>query len=72
MSELREKESGPAESVPSPHYQGTHYHGSAYGMTASHKGYLRPVGEWNTARVVCKCRQQLCAFLAALQDTLAG
>jgi hypothetical protein len=23
------------------------YHGSAYGMTAAHRGYLRPVGEWN-------------------------
>jgi hypothetical protein len=23
------------------------YHGSAYGMVAAHRGYLRPVGEWN-------------------------
>ena len=23
------------------------YHGSAYGMTAAHRGYLRPVGQWN-------------------------
>ena len=23
------------------------YHGSAYGMTAAHRGYLRPTGEWN-------------------------
>ena len=23
------------------------YHGSAYGMAAAHRGYLRPVGEWN-------------------------
>jgi len=23
------------------------YHGSAYGMVASHRGYQRPVGEWN-------------------------
>jgi hypothetical protein len=23
------------------------YHGSAYGITAAHRGYLRPVGEWN-------------------------
>ncbi|WP_372805764.1 DUF1080 domain-containing protein [Pontiella sp.] len=23
------------------------FHGSAYGMAAAHRGYLRPVGEWN-------------------------
>jgi hypothetical protein len=27
------------------------YHGSAYGMTAAHRGYLRPVGEWNYQEV---------------------
>lgn len=27
------------------------YHGSAYGMTAAHRGYLRPVGEWNFQEV---------------------
>lgn len=27
------------------------YHGSAYGMVAAHRGYLRPVGEWNFQRV---------------------
>lgn len=30
------------------------YHGSAYGMTASHRGYLRPIGEWNYQKVVVK------------------
>ena len=23
------------------------YHGSAYGMSAAHRGFLRPIGEWN-------------------------
>lgn len=27
------------------------YHGSAYGMVAPHRGFLRPVGEWNFQRV---------------------
>jgi hypothetical protein len=27
------------------------YHGSAYGMAAAHRGYLRPVGEWNFQEV---------------------
>ncbi|MCS6850929.1 MAG: DUF1080 domain-containing protein [Gemmataceae bacterium] len=27
------------------------FHGSAYGMVASHRGYLRPVGEWNFQEV---------------------
>lgn len=27
------------------------YHGSAYGMSAAHRGYLRPQGEWNFQRV---------------------
>lgn len=27
------------------------YHGSAYGMAAAHRGYLRPVGEWNYQEV---------------------
>lgn len=27
------------------------YNGSAYGMTACHQGYLRPVGEWNYEEV---------------------
>lgn len=30
------------------------YHGSAYGMTASHRGYQRPVGEWNFQEVTVK------------------
>ncbi len=27
------------------------YHGSAYGMAAAHRGYLRPLGEWNFQQV---------------------
>jgi hypothetical protein len=27
------------------------YHGSAYGMVAAHRGYLRPVGQWNYEEV---------------------
>lgn len=27
------------------------YHGSAYGMAPAHRGYLRPVGEWNYQEV---------------------
>lgn len=27
------------------------YHGSAYGMVAAHRGYQRPVGQWNFQRV---------------------
>jgi len=30
------------------------YHGSAYGMIASHRGYLRPVGEWNYQEVTVR------------------
>lgn len=30
------------------------YHGSAYGMAAAHRGYLRPVGEWNFQEVTVK------------------
>ncbi|MFO0952204.1 MAG: DUF1080 domain-containing protein [Isosphaeraceae bacterium] len=30
------------------------YHGSAYGMAASKRGYLRPVGEWNFQEVTVK------------------
>ncbi len=30
------------------------YNGSAYGMTASHRGYLRPVGEWNFMELTAK------------------
>jgi hypothetical protein len=29
-------------------------HGSAYGLVASHKGYLRPVGQWNFEEVTVK------------------
>jgi hypothetical protein len=30
------------------------YHGSAYGMVPAHKGYLRPVGDWNFQEVTVK------------------
>ncbi len=30
------------------------YHGSSYGMAAAHRGYLRPVGEWNFQEVTVK------------------
>jgi hypothetical protein len=30
------------------------YHGSAYGMVAAHRGYQRPVGEWNHQIVTVK------------------
>ena len=30
------------------------YHGSAYGITPAHRGYLRPVGEWNYQEVTVK------------------
>lgn len=30
------------------------YHGSAYGMSAAHRGFQRPVGEWNYQEVTVK------------------
>ena len=30
------------------------YHGSAYGMVPAHRGYQRPVGEWNYQEVTVK------------------
>lgn len=30
------------------------YHGSAYGLQAAHRGYLRPVGEWNYQQVTMR------------------
>ena len=30
------------------------YHGSAYGMVAAHRGFLRPVGQWNFQEVTVK------------------
>ncbi len=30
------------------------YHGSAYGMAAAHRGYQRPIGEWNYQEVTVK------------------
>ena len=32
------------------------YHGSIYGMVPAHRGYLRPVGEWNYQEVTVKGR----------------
>jgi hypothetical protein len=29
-------------------------HGSAYGMVAAHRGYQRPIGEWNYQEVTVK------------------
>ena len=33
---------------------------SAYGMVAAHRGYLRPVGEWNFAEVTVKGPTLVC------------
>jgi hypothetical protein len=30
------------------------FHGSVYGMVAAHKGFLRPVGDWNYQEVTVK------------------
>jgi hypothetical protein len=30
------------------------YHGSAYGLKAAHRGYQRPVGEWNYQQVTMR------------------
>ena len=30
------------------------YHGSAYGMVAAHRGYQRPLGEWNYQQVTVR------------------
>ncbi len=30
------------------------YHGSVYGVAPAHRGYLRPVGEWNFQEVECR------------------
>ncbi|HMO34812.1 MAG TPA: DUF1080 domain-containing protein, partial [Gemmatales bacterium] len=41
----------------SPKYQKLdprQYNGSAYGMAASHRGYLRPAGEWNYEEITVK------------------
>ncbi len=41
----------------SPHYaqlDPRQYHGSSYGIAAAHRGYLRPVGEWNYQEVTVK------------------
>ncbi len=29
------------------------YHGSVYGVSAAHRGYQRPIGEWNFQEVIC-------------------
>ncbi|MCP5520738.1 MAG: DUF1080 domain-containing protein [Verrucomicrobiales bacterium] len=36
------------------HLDPRQYHGSAYGMVAAHRGFLRPVGEWNYQEVTVK------------------
>jgi hypothetical protein len=36
------------------HLDPRQYHGSAYGMVAAHRGYLRPVGQWNYQEVTVK------------------
>ena len=30
------------------------YHGSIYGVVAAKKGFLKPVGEWNSEEITCK------------------
>lgn len=40
-----------------PQYATLHdyqYHGSAYGLAPAHRGYLRPVGEWNHEQVTVR------------------
>jgi len=47
------------------------YHGSAYGMVASHRGYQRPVGDWNFEEVTVdgsKIRVELNGFLILNAD----
>ncbi|MDP6058212.1 MAG: DUF1080 domain-containing protein, partial [Pirellulaceae bacterium] len=53
------------------------YHGSAYGMVAAHRGFLRPIGQWNfqevtvkgsTIRVELNGTQILNADLAAVKE----
>ncbi|MFP6763995.1 MAG: DUF1080 domain-containing protein [Planctomycetaceae bacterium] len=57
------------------------YHGSAYGMVASHRGYQRPVGEWNyqevtvqgsTIKVELNGSMILNADLAAVKEFMGG
>ncbi len=33
------------------------YHGSIYGVVPAKRGFLKPVGEWNSEEVICKGRQ---------------
>lgn len=43
-----------------PQYKDLHdwqVHGSIYGVVPAHRGYLRPVGEWNTERIVARGSQ---------------
>ncbi len=56
-------------------------HGSAYGMVAAHRGFLRPVGEWNyqevtvrgsTIRVVLNGFRILDADLAQVTEYMGG
>lgn len=57
------------------------YHGSAYGIAPAHRGYLRPVGEWNfqevtvrgsTVRVELNGTVILDADLSKISDYMAG
>ncbi len=75
MSELREKESGPVESVPPPHYQGTHYQGSAYGSAyaGAYGAHARgPLGELSLRRFIRLLREQWPLFTVMLLLCLAG
>ena len=33
------------------------YHGSIYGVAAAKRGFLKPVGEWNSQEIICKGKQ---------------
>ncbi|HEB52496.1 MAG TPA: DUF1080 domain-containing protein [bacterium] len=63
------------------HLKPWQYHGSAYGLAPAHRGYLRPVGEWNFQQVtvegshvtvVLNGSEILAADLAGLESKLDG
>ena len=33
------------------------YHGSVYGLVPAKRGFLKPVGEWNSQEIMCKGRR---------------
>ncbi len=39
------------------HLKPYQYHGSVYGVVPAKRGFLKPVGEWNSQEVICKGRQ---------------